>query len=139
MSHEFQEKFVAFIDILGFKAMVEAAERGERRTVAEVREILDQLAGAGKAASIRTHGPTTCPCSPRVRQDLAFEVTQISDAVFGTDPAGSFPHAIPLKSKAAWFVLNEVNVRPSLFRSMIKGVLFLREARRKGCSTDYRA
>lgn len=91
MSHEFQQKFVAFIDVMGFKSMVEAAERGEGRTVSEVREILDELAGAKNVDFIRKSGPKICPCSPRIRQDLAFEVTQISDcAVVSAEisPAG---------------------------------------------------
>lgn len=88
---KFQEKFVAFIDVIGFKSMIEAAERGEGRTIAEVLQIMDELGDEKNREFIRSHGPKVCPCSPRVRDDLDFEVTQITDcAVVSAEvsPAG---------------------------------------------------
>ncbi len=87
----FEEKFVAFIDLMGFKGMVEAAERGERRTVPEIFELMDILGNEKGRAAIHKDGPKICPMSPRVREDLAFEVTQVSDCAIVSaeiSPAG---------------------------------------------------
>jgi hypothetical protein len=87
----FEEKFVAFIDLLGFKGMVEAAERGERRTVPEIFELMDILGNEKGSGAIHKDGPKICPMSPRVREDLAFEVTQVSDCAIVSaeiSPAG---------------------------------------------------
>lgn len=89
---EFKDKFVAFVDILGFKQMVEAAENGEGRGLAELRELQADLGHAHGAASIRKHGPRICPASPRIAQDLDFQATQISDCVVVSaevSPAGA--------------------------------------------------
>lgn len=88
---KFEDKFVAFIDVMGFKEMIEAAERGDGRPIAEIFEIMDELGGEKVRASIHARGPKICPCSPRVRQDLAFEVTQVSDCAIVSaevSPAG---------------------------------------------------
>lgn len=122
MSHEFQEKFVAFIDVMGFKAMVEAAERGEGRTVGEVREILDQLADVRNVDNIRRHGPMVCPCSPRVRHDLAFEVTQISDCAVASaeiSPAGLINLVSHCWGAVIMLLTKGVMVRGYLTRGML--------------------
>ncbi len=36
---EFKEKFVGFVDILGFKNMIEAAESGTGRTLDEIKAL----------------------------------------------------------------------------------------------------
>jgi len=87
----FKDKFIAFIDILGFKAMIEAAERGEGRPLAEIRELLSELEGRHERQAIVQHGPTTCPCSACERRDLDLQVTQVSDcAIISSEvsPAG---------------------------------------------------
>jgi hypothetical protein len=88
---EFQDKFVAFIDVLGFKDMVEAAERGDGPKVGEIFEIMDLLGDAKGRATIHERGPRLCPTSPRIRDDLSFEVTQVSDCAIVSaeiSPAG---------------------------------------------------
>ena len=78
---DFKEKFVAFVDILGFKSMVEAAERGEGRPTAELLEILSSLERAKDKEFYVNDGPMICPDSSVVQKDLDFEITQISDCV----------------------------------------------------------
>lgn len=86
-----EDKFVAFIDILGFKAMVEASEAGTGRSVSDLIELMRDLGTAGCKAELQAHGPTICPESRRIAQDVGFEVTQASDcAIVSTEvsPAG---------------------------------------------------
>jgi hypothetical protein len=75
----FQDRFIAFIDVMGFKDMIEQAEQGEGRSVDEIREILETLANHKSKSFFQKHGPQLCPCSPRIDNHLAFEITQVSD------------------------------------------------------------
>ncbi|MFC1537012.1 hypothetical protein ACFL48_04285 [Pseudomonadota bacterium] len=78
---EFQDKFIAFIDILGFKSLIERAEKGEGKTVTEISEILAKLGSSDDLERIRRHGPSMCPHSPCLQKDIDFQLTQISDCV----------------------------------------------------------
>ncbi len=40
---EFKDKFIGFVDILGFKKMVEAAEAGIGMSLSELLEIIEKL------------------------------------------------------------------------------------------------
>ncbi len=44
----FDERFIAFIDILGFKSMVEASESGSGRPIAELIALMADL-GTGES------------------------------------------------------------------------------------------
>lgn len=86
-----KDKFVAFVDILGFKDMVAAAEAGTGRSLAEIQDILVELGHLKNRAFYRAHGPQICPCSPRLEDHLDFEVTQVSDCTIASaeiSPAG---------------------------------------------------
>jgi hypothetical protein len=88
---EFKDKFIAFIDVLGFKSMIESAERGEGRTLPEIRDILTALGGEKDAAFYRQHGPKTCPQSACLQKGFDFQVAQVSDcAIISSEvsPAG---------------------------------------------------
>lgn len=88
---KFKEKFIAFIDVLGFKEMIELAERGNGRPLAEIREILTELEHAKNKTFFSRHGPQVCPESTHICKDLDFEVTRVSDcAVVSAEvsPAG---------------------------------------------------
>ncbi len=78
---EFKDKFIGFIDILGFKELVEAAEAGTGMTLTQLLELLNDLGSPKDQARFTKHGPTTCPESIYVQRDLNFRVTQISDCV----------------------------------------------------------
>lgn len=69
---KFKEKIIAFIDIIGFKDIVEKSERGEGKSLDEVLKILNEL-------TVRSN--TVCPDSELKSNDLDFVITQISDCV----------------------------------------------------------
>lgn len=88
---KFEEKFVAFIDILGFKNLVESAEKGNGMSLPEIMELLNKLGSKKDSHKFDQHGPTTCPNSSYIQRNLNFKVTQISDCVIVSSelsPAG---------------------------------------------------
>ena len=88
---KFEEKFIGFVDILGFKSMVAAAEAGEGPALSEIIGWTKTLGSADDKQAIEKYGPTICPCALQIREDLAFEITQISDCVIVSSevsPAG---------------------------------------------------
>lgn len=74
------EKFIAFVDILGFKKMVAESEKDEAK-LAELLEIVGRLGDGKERDKFDEYGPTCCPCAPRLAKNLDFRVTQISDCV----------------------------------------------------------
>ena len=78
---EFKDKFIAFVDILGFKKLVEAAEAGTGMPLSVLLETLKELGKPEDRQRIEKHGPTVCPQSSYVQRDLDFQLTQISDCV----------------------------------------------------------
>lgn len=78
---EFKDKFIGFVDILGFKELVKAAEAGTGMFLAELLEILNDLGSPEDQAHFKRYGPTTCPKSTYVQRDINFRLTQISDCV----------------------------------------------------------
>jgi hypothetical protein len=88
---EFKDKFIGFVDILGFKKMVEAAEAGTGMPLTELLETLKELGTPDDRKHFKKYGPTTCPESTYIQRDLDFRVTQISDCVIVScevSPAG---------------------------------------------------
>ncbi len=89
---EFEEKFVAFIDMLGFKAMIEEAEAGKGRSLVEIIRLADILKNDKNTLSIRECGATFLPNLRSLNFDLSVNVTQISDCViisYEKSPAGA--------------------------------------------------
>lgn len=89
---KFEEKFVAFVDILGFKNLVTAAENGTGLPLTELTQLLEQLGTQDDVLRVKKSGPTTCPQSPYINRDLDFQLTQISDCVIVSSeisPAGA--------------------------------------------------
>lgn len=87
----FDERFVAFIDILGFKSMVEESESGSGRPIAELIGLMADLGTAESKAQRVAHGLSICPTSTRLTPHAGFELTQASDcAIVSTEisPAG---------------------------------------------------
>lgn len=78
---EYLDKFVAFIDVLGFKSLVEQSTRGEGETLAEVLALLETFGSHNERSLFQQHGPTICPCSHVLEKHLDFRLTQISDCV----------------------------------------------------------
>jgi len=90
-NQNFKEKFVAFIDILGFKGMVDAAESGSGKTLPELLTLISNLGNHADLQFYEKHGPEICPDAPRINKNLDFIITQISDCVIVSaeiSPAG---------------------------------------------------
>lgn len=78
---EYQEKFIAYIDILGFKKLVEDSENGIGMTLPELMELLKCLGTPDDVLKFKKFGPTTCPASSCINRDLDFKLNQVSDCV----------------------------------------------------------
>jgi len=78
---EYQEKFIAYIDILGFKKLVKNSEDGTGMVLPELMELLKALGSPDDIAQLKKYGPITCPESVYIQRDLDFKITQISDCV----------------------------------------------------------
>ncbi len=75
---EFEEKYIAFIDIMGFKELVVEAE--ERNDASQAITSIRTLSNIPQQ-HIQKDGQTTLPSLPRIKDDLSFQITQISDCV----------------------------------------------------------
>lgn len=78
---EFRDKFIGFIDILGFKNLVDAAESGIGISLVELLETVQELGKPEDRLEYEKYGPMTCPESRYVQRHLDFRLTQISDCV----------------------------------------------------------
>lgn len=88
---DFKEKFVGFIDVLGFKKLVEAAEAGNGMALTDLLDLLKKFGSREEREKFGKYGPTVCPQSAYLQRDLDFRLTQISDcAIVSTEvsPAG---------------------------------------------------
>ena len=114
----FTEKFVAFVDVLGFKNLVTESECGMGIPLAELLELLQKLGDGKERARFEEHGGGWCPMAPRIEKDLDFRVTQISDCVIVSSevsPAG----VINLVSHC-WGAVIELLARGIMCRGYIK-------------------
>jgi hypothetical protein len=88
---EFKDKFIAFVDVLGCKALVEAAEAGDDATLNHVLGILTEYGSERHRNGFAQNGPALCPESHYFQRDLDFRVTHISDCLIVSgevSPAG---------------------------------------------------
>lgn len=103
----FKKKFIAFVDILGFKNKVETAETGEilLETICEMQKRLGTDADRTRIAG----GTRCCPESKYIQFDLDFQITQVSDCVIVSceiSPAG----AINIISYCSEVVMNLLEI-----------------------------
>ena len=87
----YTEKFIAFLDVLGWKSLVHASDKGCGLSLGELCEIMDDLGRSADRRHFEKHGPTTCPQAPCKRKDLDFCITRFSDSVLisvEVSPAG---------------------------------------------------
>ena len=85
------DKFVAFVDILGFQSKVEALERREGVRLSDLLELCSKLSQETHTKDVADYGPIICPESRYKSRNLDYEVTQVSDcAVISIEisPAG---------------------------------------------------
>jgi hypothetical protein len=88
---KFKDKFIGFVDILGFEKLVEAAEAGTGMPLTELIEALKEFGTPEDRQKFETYGPMTCPKSAYTQRNLDFRLTQISDCVIVSSevsPAG---------------------------------------------------
>lgn len=88
---EFKDKFIGFVDILGWKEKVKAAEAETGMSLSELKEALKDLGTPEDESCFKEYGPMTCPGSVYVQRDLDFQLTRISDCVLVSteiSPAG---------------------------------------------------
>jgi len=88
---QFSDKFIAFVDILGFKQLVSESEAGRGLPLVELLEALKSLGTGGERSAIEQSGFTWCPVAPYIQNHLDFRVTQISDCAIVSaevSPAG---------------------------------------------------
>jgi hypothetical protein len=78
---QYLEKFVAFIDILGFSDLVGQAEREGSPTIEYLLALTEKLGTQDDRLRYAQYGPTVCPHSRYLAKDLGFQITQISDCV----------------------------------------------------------
>ncbi|SNB44938.1 hypothetical protein [Geobacter sp. DSM 9736] len=120
---KFEEKFIAFVDVLGFKSMVEASEAGTGMTLPEIVECLSKLGTREDEDKILRRGATICPGSMCIEKNLNFRITQISDCVIVSSevsPAG----LINLVSHC-WGAVIELLVRGIMCRGYItRGAIY---------------
>lgn len=91
MSVEYQDKFIAFVDILGFSDLVTQSESGGL-PLNEILALTRHLGTGRERSELRQFGPTWCPASKRLSTDLDFQVSQVSDCVIVSaeiSPAGA--------------------------------------------------
>lgn len=126
----FKEKLIAFIDILGFKSKVEAAERGSETDLGRLIEQCSKLGQASLEETVSRHGPSICPNSRHVDRDLDYAVTQMTDSALisvEVSPAG-VANLLHHVWEAVWDLLTEGSmVRGYVCRGSIyhHGVQFL--------------
>lgn len=87
---EYKQKYIAFIDILGFKTLIEESESGDGMTTVEVVDLLSCLDAPQDRSMFDEYGPSICPESSRRANNLDFKITQISDcAVISIEPTAT--------------------------------------------------
>ena len=109
---EFKDKFVGFVDILGWKDKVKAAESGTGMSLAELIEASKELGTPEDQHIFEEYGPMICPQSAYIQRNLDFQLTRISDCVIVSSevsPAG---------------VINLVNhCWGAVMRLLVKGIM----------------
>lgn len=88
---EYRDKFIAFVDILGFRSKVEEIGDHDESKLSELLEQCHKLAQKPYTRQISEYGPVICPESRHSCRSLDYQVTQISDCVIVSSeisPAG---------------------------------------------------
>jgi hypothetical protein len=67
---DFHEKFIGFVDILGFKKMVEAAADKSGPSLLELLELVKILGSPDDALRFKRSGPSICPESKYLQREI---------------------------------------------------------------------
>lgn len=77
----FRDKFIGYVDILGWKSFVEQANAEVNDLNLQVlTRFLDKLGSHEKQRDFAIYGPTLCPSSKHIQRDLDFQLTQAYDS-----------------------------------------------------------
>jgi len=115
---EFQDKFIGFVDVLGFGSLVERAERGEGMTLSSIQEALEDLGTEADKESVEKYGPSICPEAPRVKPDVDFQLTQVSDCVIVSTEIS--PAGVITLTNHCWMVATKLLSRGLMCRGHIR-------------------
>ncbi len=118
---QLSDKFVAFVDILGFESKVEALERGEGAELSDLLELCSKLSQEPLRKNVADYGPIICPESRYKFRNLDYEVTQVSDcAVISIEvsPAGIINLLQHVSACVFSFMTKGVMVRGYITRSL---------------------
>jgi hypothetical protein len=88
---QLREKFIGFVDILGYSALTRMAENGRGFTLDELEELTQILGTDDDRRHFEKYGPSTCPMAPRLQKHLDFQIARAWDSVVvsaETSPAG---------------------------------------------------
>lgn len=88
---KYTEKYVAFIDILGFKNMVASSSATGKPSIEELEKLQSILRNEQDQRFYKTSGAEIAPCSKHIQKDLNFVVSQVSDCAIVSaevSPAG---------------------------------------------------
>lgn len=89
---ELQDKFVGYVDILGYSALTRAAEHGRHFSFEQLAEIIKMMGTDDDCKTFQDYGPTICPNAPCIQKDLDFQLHQAWDSVVVSvevSPAGA--------------------------------------------------
>ena len=116
------DKFIAFVDILGFKSKVESAEQDDGLSLRELLDFTVALENRKHSGTIENYGPAICPETPYIDRALDYKVTQVSDCVVVSaevSPAGVINIIHHTYSAALKLLMKGVMVRGYLTRGDI--------------------
>lgn len=88
---EYKDKFIGFVDILGWKEKVKSSETGTGNSLDDLLKLSKELGTPQDKSKFEKYGPIICPCSKYIKRNLDFEITRISDCVIVSteiSPAG---------------------------------------------------
>lgn len=88
---QYTEKFIAFLDVLGWKSLVCASDKECGLSLGDLCEIIDNLGKPTDREHFEKHGPTVCPQARCMRKDMDFCITRFSDSALisaEVSPAG---------------------------------------------------
>jgi hypothetical protein len=88
---EFKDKVIAFVDILGWKNLVQRAESGVGLPLPELVALLDCFGTGKERDAFEKNGPQCCPVAAYDAPNLDFRLTQVSDCAIVSaevSPAG---------------------------------------------------
>lgn len=91
MVDQYKEKFIAYIDVVGFKGLVEASESGRGMPLAELKSLVACLDDPNRRSRFEQYGPAMCPQSLYIERNLDFLITRANDCALVTaevSPAG---------------------------------------------------